>query len=104
MRSCGGVWGLSDEMPLVSVGIPTYNRPEGLRRTLECITGQTYQNLEIIVSDNCSPGLETERMVREFMEKDSRILYYRQEKNVGAANNFSFVLKKASGVFFFMGF
>jgi len=27
-------------MPLVSVGVPTYNRPEGLRRTLECITGQ----------------------------------------------------------------
>jgi ubiquinone/menaquinone biosynthesis C-methylase UbiE len=29
-----------------------------LRRTLECITGQTYRNLEIIVSDNCSPGDE----------------------------------------------
>ena len=46
--------------PLVSVGIPTYNRPEGLRRTLECITKQTYKNLEIIVSNNCSSGPEIE--------------------------------------------
>ena len=67
--------------PLVSVGIPTFNRPDGLRRTLECITNQTYKNLEIIVSDNCSPGPETEAVVREFMAKDRRIQYYRQENN-----------------------
>ena len=34
---------------VVSVGIPTFNRPDGLRQTLECITVQTYKNLEIIV-------------------------------------------------------
>lgn len=91
---------MSDEVPLVSVGIPTYNRPEGLRRTLECITGQTYQNLEIIVSDNCSPGPETERVVREFMEKDSRIQYFKQEENKGPTFNFRFVLEKATGEYF----
>ena len=37
-----------ENQPLVSVGIPTYNRPEGLRQTLDCITFQTYKNLEII--------------------------------------------------------
>ena len=31
--------------PLVTVGIPTYNRPAGLRHALDCITGQTYRNL-----------------------------------------------------------
>jgi glycosyltransferase involved in cell wall biosynthesis len=66
------------DQPFVSVGIPTYNRPEGLRRTLECITQQTYGNLEIIVSDNGSPGRETEVVVREFRDKDSRIQYFRQ--------------------------
>ena len=89
-----------DNQPLVSVGIPTYNRPEGLRRTLECITSQTYQNLEIIVSDNCSPGPETERVVREFMERNPRIQYYRPEKNQGLWFNFKFVLEKATGEFF----
>ncbi len=83
--------------PLVSVGIPTYNRPAGLRHTLECITRQTYRNLEIIVSDNCSPGPETERLVREFMENDPRIRYYRQETNKGPTHNFEFVIAKSTG-------
>lgn len=86
--------------PLVSVGIPTYNRPEGLRRTLECITGQTYKNLEIIISDNRSPGLETEAVVKEFIANDSRIQYYKQEENKGAGFNFEFVLEKATGEYF----
>ncbi|MFH1461880.1 MAG: glycosyltransferase family 2 protein [bacterium] len=90
----------NNNQQLVSVGIPTYNRPEGLRRTLECITGQTYKNLEIIVSDNCSQGKETEEIMREFMAKDSRIQYFHQEKNKGAFFNFDFVLKKATGEYF----
>ncbi|WP_292389770.1 glycosyltransferase family 2 protein [Methanosarcina sp. UBA5] len=88
------------EKPLVSVGIPCYNRPEGLRRTLECITGQTYKNLEIIVSDNCSPDQEVERVGRDFASKDSRIQYYRQKENIGTMPNFQFVLEKTTGEYF----
>ena len=54
---------LQQTQPLVSIGIPTYDRPEGLRRTLAVRNGQTYANLEIIVSDNASPGDETEQVV-----------------------------------------
>lgn len=86
--------------PLVSIGIPTFNRPAGLRRTLECITGQTYMNLEIIVSDNGSPGDETQKVVMEFMKNDSRIQYYRQTENKGGLFNFKFVLEKATGEYF----
>lgn len=89
-----------DNGPLVSVGIPCYNRPEGLRRTLECICGQTYRNLEIIISDNCSPDPDVERVAREFACKDSRIQYYRQSVNEGPAFNFKFVLEKATGEYF----
>lgn len=85
---------------LVSVGIPTYNRPQGLRRTLECITGQSYQNLEIIVSDNASTSNETARVVQEFMREDPRIQYVRQPENIGSIPNFQFVLGKATGEFF----
>ncbi|MCK4914467.1 MAG: glycosyltransferase family 2 protein [Planctomycetes bacterium] len=90
----------STNQPLVSVGIPTYNRPDGLRQTLKCVTSQNYKNLEIIVSDNCSPGRETQDVVREFADKDARVKYYRQEKNEGAAFNFKFVLEKATGEYF----
>ncbi|HAN79146.1 MAG TPA: hypothetical protein DCQ31_15960 [Bacteroidales bacterium] len=89
-----------ENLPLVSVGIPTYNRPEGLRRTLECITGQTYKNLEIIVSDNCSPDSNVTDVINEFTKKDPRVRAYRQVENIGAAENFKFVLQKATGEYF----
>jgi len=86
--------------PLVSVGIPTYNRPEGVKRTLECITTQTYRNLEIIVSDNCSPSMDSMRILSEFEGKDSRIKVFRQKKNLGSFPNFNFVLRQATGKYF----
>ncbi|MHA1289815.1 MAG: glycosyltransferase family 2 protein, partial [Candidatus Thorarchaeota archaeon] len=88
------------EKYLVSVGIPVYNRPEGLRRTLECITEQTYKDLEIIISNDCSPNPETEAVALEFVERDSRIQYFCQKENKGGLYNFRFVLEKATGEYF----
>jgi glycosyltransferase involved in cell wall biosynthesis len=88
------------EQPLVSIGIPTYNRAAGLRRVLGCMTTQTYQNLEIIISDNASPDLAVEEVVCEFTGRDKRIQYYKQEANKGTEFNFKFVLQKAQGNYF----
>ena len=87
--------------PLVTVGIPTYNRPAGLDRTLACISGQTYRNLEILVSDNCSTTPETEEVARAWQRRDSRIVYHRQPENIGLEANFKYLLEKARGEFFF---
>jgi cellulose synthase/poly-beta-1,6-N-acetylglucosamine synthase-like glycosyltransferase len=48
---------LSSELqqPLVSVLIPSYNRPGYLKEAIESAVGQTYQNVEILVFDDCSP-------------------------------------------------
>lgn len=89
-----------ESQQLVSVGIPTYRRPEGLRQTLECITRQTYKNLEIIVSDNGSPEVEIREIFREYEAKDKRIKFYFQENNMGIKFNFDFVLKKSTGKYF----
>jgi glycosyltransferase involved in cell wall biosynthesis len=86
--------------PLVSIGIPTYNRPEGLKRTLEKIVNQTYPYLEIIVSDNGSNTNETELVINEFVKSDNRIKYFRQEVNKGLIFNFHFVLARASSNYF----
>ena len=91
---------LDKKQPLVSIGIPTYNRPEGLRKTLECMTNQTYKKLEIIVSDNCSPGEETQNIMKEFADRDSRVKVYRQDANRGAVFNFRFVLDSSQGRYF----
>jgi len=86
---------------LVSVGIPTFNRPKKLLKTLESITNQTYKNLEIIISDNCSPNKEeVEKVIRKFAKTDDRIKYYKQETNKGPFLNFNYLLKKAKGEYF----
>jgi len=87
--------------PLVSVGIPTFNRPSGLKNTLENITNQTYRNLEIIVSDNCSTDPNVLRVINEYTKKDSRIRCYSQSTNIGPLDNFKFVLENSTGDYFF---
>lgn len=91
---------ISTEGPTVTVGIPTYNRPVGLRETLKRMTGQSYRNLEIIVSDNCSSDEAAVRKVMSEFAHDPRIRFYRQEKNLGSVLNFQFLVKQAKGEFF----
>ncbi len=86
--------------PLVSIGIPTYNRPAGLLRVLHEITNQTYSNIEIIVSDNYSLGNETEKAVRKLIQKDQRITYFKQAENIGSFNNYKFLLEQSKGEYF----
>jgi len=86
--------------PLVSIGIPTYNRANSyLRYALRSAVNQSYKNIEIIVSDNCSPD-NTESVVKDF--NDSRIRYYRQRENIGPLNNRNFCLEQARGEYFVM--
>ena len=87
-------------IPLVTVGIPTYNRPVGLERTLQCICGQTYANLEIIVSDNCSTDSEVLLIIKKYANQDHRIKYFVQQQNITIIPNFQFLLNNASGDYF----
>lgn len=86
--------------PLVSIGIPTYNRPKGLEKTIKCFINQTYSNLEIIISDNCSENPEVKKIAEKYSNSDNRISYIRQNINIGMFANFSFVLSNASGKYF----
>jgi glycosyltransferase involved in cell wall biosynthesis len=85
--------------PLVSVGLPTYNRASSLRRAVESVLAQDYSNFELIISDNASAD-DTQALCEEFARRDSRIRYVRQPVNLGLAKNFEFVLAEARGEFF----
>lgn len=91
--------GAADE-PLVSVGIPTYNRPESLKVALHSITQQTYKNLEIIVSDNASTDSDVTKVIEEYLIIDHRIKYIRHDSNRGAIANFKYVLEVSNGEYF----
>ncbi len=86
------------ELPLVTIGIPTYNRANGyLREALECALAQTYPNIEIVVSDNASPD-NTEAVVRSYT--DPRIRYFRQAAGLIPNDNFNFCVEQARGQYF----
>ena len=86
--------------PLVTIGIPTYNRANGfLHNALSCAVNQTYKNIEIIVSDNCSTD-HSESLVKSFA--DPRIRYVKHPQNIGANNNFNFCVNQAAGRYFIL--
>lgn len=91
---------MQNNTPLVTVGIPTYNRPKGLERTLQSILGQTYTNLQVIVSDNCSNDKEVLLILQKYASQDSRVKYVVQEKNLSIVPNFQFLLDSATGEYF----
>lgn len=80
--------------PLVSVIIPTYNRPEYLKQAIASAIKQTYQNIEIIISDNCSSE-NPQALVASF--GDSRIRFWRHQQNVGMLANQQHACKMARG-------
>ncbi len=80
--------------PLVSVIIPTYNRPKYLKQAIESAVKQTYKNIEIIVSDDCSPE-NPQKIVDSF--NDVRIRFRRNPKNLGISLNVIPAFKEARG-------
>jgi len=77
-------------LPLVSVPVITYNSSATIIETLDSIYNQTYPNIELIVSDDCSPD-NTVELVRDWLEthKDrfARVELLTVEKNTGVSGN-----------------
>lgn len=85
--------------PLVSVGIPTYNRAKKLERAVQTLMGGSYKNLEIIISDNASSD-ETQVVCRNLSASDGRVKYFRHTENLGPNKNFEFARGQATGKYF----
>ena len=85
--------------PKVSIGMPVYNGAKTIEKAINSILAQTFQNFELIISDNASND-ETENICRKFVSKDPRIRYMRQNKNIGAIANFNFLISEATEKYF----
>lgn len=86
--------------PLVSIGVPTVNRPELLENALQHLLAQSYRNFEVVISDNASTDMRVTQVIQHFADRDSRIRVFRHELAVSAFENFIFVLKESKGEFF----
>ena len=76
----------ADLFPLVSVIIPTFNRPKYFREALDSALNQTYRNIEVFVSDNSTDDA-TENLIRTY--DDTRIKYFRH-RDFNASDNWNF--------------
>ncbi len=92
---------MSLSQPLVSVCIPVYNGAKYINETLDCVLGQTYKNIELIISDNCSTD-NTLELIRAYA--DPRVKIFSNEKNMGIKYNYLKVFTYATGKYLsFMG-
>lgn len=83
--------------------MPVYNRLETTRRSIESIRNQTYKNLEIIISNDCSPNPEMYKMLDEYAAEDSRIKLTHQPVDLQIYGNYYFVQQAATGKYFMYG-
>lgn len=80
---------------LLSICIPTYNRPESLDNCLNSLAKQKVKNFEVCISDNCSK-IDVKKIIKPY-KKNLKIKFQRNNKNLGFALNLLKVSKMAKG-------
>jgi glycosyltransferase involved in cell wall biosynthesis len=88
-------------VPRLSIGLPVYNGENYLAESIEALLGQSYEDFELIISDNSSTD-GTRDICRRYGKQDSRIRYIRQPRNIGLNPNHNFVVGQARGELFKM--
>lgn len=90
---------VNERKGLVTVAMPLFNEEKYIQNTLESVIGQSYDNLEILISDNASTD-GTGAVCRDYARRDRRIKYHCQEENIGAAENYFYLVNRAQGEYF----
>jgi glycosyltransferase involved in cell wall biosynthesis len=86
-------------MPTVTIGVPVYNGHAYLAEALQSLCDQTFEDREIVISDNASTD-DTAEICQSFARRDTRIRYFRQPRTIPPAENHNFVLDQARGRYF----
>ena len=85
--------------PRVSIGIPVYNGENYLTAAIDSFLNQTFQDFEIVISDNASTD-RTAQICKAYAAKDPRVHYFRNEKNLGPGPNYNRVFLLSQGEYF----
>lgn len=86
-------------VPKVSIGLPVYNGEKYLSEAIDSFIAQTFTDWELVICDNASTD-GTERICRDYAAKDSRIVYHRNERNIGPAGNYNLSFNLSRGQYF----
>ena len=85
-------------LPLVSIGVPFYNSSSNIERVIKNLLEQSFENIEIILSDNCSTDNSKEIIDKFLINK--KISYFKNDKNRGAIFNHNVLIDYAKGKYF----
>ena len=85
----------------VDVLLATYNGEKYLKEQIDSILNQTYQNINLIISDDNSND-STRKILEEYKKIDNRIKIYLQDKNLGYIKNFEFLLTKVESNYYML--
>lgn len=85
----------------IDVLLATYNGEKYLREQIDTILNQTYKNIKLIISDDCSKD-ETSNILKEYAKKDNRIELYMQKENLGVVKNIEFLLEKVESPYYML--
>ena len=77
----------------IDVLLATYNGEKYIKEQIESILSQTYKNIKLIISDDCSSD-KTVEILKEYEKTDNRIELYIQKENLGVVKNIEFLLNK----------
>lgn len=83
---------------IVSIITPSYNSSEYIGETIESILAQTYQDWELLITDDCSTD-NSRDVIKSYADKDPRIRLLCLDKNSGAGVARNKSIKEASGRF-----
>jgi len=94
---------MKNKKPSFSVLIPTYNQASVIGTTIDSVLRQTFNDFELIIVDNASTD-KTAEVVKKYQEKDKRIKFFQNEKNLGYPGNLQRCCDLASGKYlYFLG-
>lgn len=77
--------------PLVTVMIPTYNQERFIKKTINSVLAQTYQNIEVVISDDSSNN-KTENIIKRNYLTNKKIRYFHNVPSLGKTNNYRHML------------
>jgi glycosyltransferase involved in cell wall biosynthesis len=90
---------MEDGQPKLSIGLPVFNGERYLAGALDSLLGQSFEDLELIISDNGSSD-RTPEICRSYAARDPRVRYFRHDVNRGVPWNHNFTLGEARGEYF----
>ena len=85
----------------IDILLATYNGEKYLKEQLDSILNQTYKNIRIIISDDCSKDT-TPEILKEYQKKDDRIELHIQKNNLGVVKNIEFLLRKVKSPYYML--